>query len=62
MSKNGVKKFTIGSTEKDLWITVYARGWKDIKKICKKRNIKDSITQCLGKIKGKSKIISIEKL
>lgn len=60
--KNGVKEFSIGSIEQDLWIIVRARGWKDLKKICKKYLITDSITQCIKPVKGKSRIVSISKL
>lgn len=59
---NSVKKFTIASIEQDLWITIYARGWKSVKKLCKKLQINDSIIALVDVVKGKSKIISKEKL
>lgn len=59
---NSVKKFTIASIEKDLWLTVYARGWKSVKRLCKRLKINDSIVSLTNIVKGKSRIISKEKI
>lgn len=59
---NSVKKFVIVSIEKELYITVYARGWKDIERLCKKFRITDSVVQLLNTVKGKSRIVSKENL